>query len=106
MKLRWTAGHVVLDDPHDFKNFKLVVEASDWRLDELAAAFNGVARFDDRFTGWVSEAALRHWPGQEDIEGWQQGLDKMIAKARPHGWIDETSGAIKAHVEWIEGATG
>ena len=25
----------------------------------------------------------------------------MIEKARPHGWIDDSRKAIKAHVEWV-----
>lgn len=105
MKLRWTAGRVVLDEPEDFRSFKLVIEARDWQLAELASAFDGVATFDDRFTAWVTEAALRRWPGYEGRDSWQRGLDEMISKARPHGWIDKESGAIKAHVEWAEGVS-
>jgi hypothetical protein len=49
----------------------------------------------------VFETALRKWPGVEFDDEWQQSLTVMIDKARPHGWIDDTRKAIKAHVEWL-----
>jgi hypothetical protein len=103
MKLRWTEDGVVLDDPQDFKTFKVQVERPGALPDELAAAFDGIAIFEGSGTAWVSEAALRHWSGLEGQAAWQEGLTLMIAKARPHGWIDDARCAIRAHVEWPRG---
>jgi len=44
---------------------------------------------------------LRHWPGVERDDAWQQSFSAMIEKARPHGWIDDQRKAIKAHIEWV-----
>ena len=63
-------------------------------------ALAGVAVMPDRDTAWVSEQALREWSGRADNTAWQDALTAMIQKAKPHGWIDEASKSIKAHVEW------
>jgi hypothetical protein len=102
MKLRWTDSGVVLDDPQDFESFKVQVDRIDAPPEQLAAAFSGIAVFSDPHTAWVFEAALRQWKGCEKDAAWQAGLDRMIAKARPHGWIDDARGAIRSHVEWLQ----
>jgi len=102
MVLQWKDGAVVLVAPGDFKAFKIVVEGGAARRDDVLSAFRGIAEFVDERTAWVAQDALRHWPSQRGDPQWQQGLDAMIAKARPYGWINEASGAIKAHVEWID----
>ena len=49
---------VALEEPQDFKHFKLVIEAP--RDDaKLAPALQGVATIDREGHGWVSEAWLR-----------------------------------------------
>ena len=102
MQLRWSGGTVLLDEARDFKSFKVVIEAQDLPPEALTAGFAGIARFDGVETAWVHEAALRRWPALEADATWQQGLDRMIAKARPYGWVDDATGTIRAHVEWTE----
>ena len=65
-------------------------------------AHEAVARLEDDATAWVSEKALRGWDGFASDRDWQSGLTAMIAKAEPHGWVDRATGAIKAHVEWVD----
>jgi hypothetical protein len=43
---------------------------------------------------------LRSWPVVADDAEWQARFVCMIEKARPHGWIDDARGAVKAHIEW------
>jgi hypothetical protein len=97
------AGDLHFEDRHNFRAFKLVIEAERGRLDEVRRALAGKAELPDAETAWISEAALRAWPGLEHDEGWQQSFAAMIEKARPHGWIDDTRKAIKAHIEWPAG---
>src|SRR5213596_388446 len=101
MILQWKDGAVTLVAPGDFKSFKLVVEGSGGRNDVLSA-FEGIAEFVDGRTAWVSQEALRRWPSQQGNAEWPKGIDAMIVKARPYGWIHDVSGAIKAHVEWVD----
>jgi hypothetical protein len=92
---------VTLDDPQNFRAFKVAVLIPDASLEEARVALSGVATLPDRETAWVSAEALRQWRGVKDDAEWQKGFDAMIEKAKPHGWIDEANNTIKAHVEWV-----
>ncbi len=87
---------VALQEPEDFKKFKLVIEAP--RNDaKLAPALQGVATIDREGHGWVSEAWLRQ---RDPAAAWQEGLTAMIGVAKKYGWVDELKKAIRAHIEW------
>ena len=91
---------VKLEDASNFRAFKVVVAMPNADLDTVRGALSGLAAVPDRDTAWVSEQALRAWPDVANDTAWQEALTAMIAKARPHGWIDDANEAIKAHVEW------
>jgi len=91
---------VSLEDRDNFRAFKLLVTGNASKLDDVRKVLAGVAELPDEQTAWISEAALRRMPGANDA--WQQNLSAMIEKAKPHGWVDETRKAIKAHIEWQE----
>jgi hypothetical protein len=93
-------GRVALEDRDNFRAFKLVVEGSPAALDATRRALAGTADLPDQSTAWIFEAALRQRPEVARDAAWQQNLGAMIEKAKPHGWIDETRQAIKAHIEW------
>jgi len=102
MWLRLTAaGELHLEDRDNFRAFKLVVEGDRTRLEEARRAIAGKAEIADADTAWIFEATLRHWPGVADDAAWQENFSAMIEKARPHGWIDGSRNAIKAHVQWV-----
>ena len=94
------AGGLEFDDRNNFRAFKLVVEGTRNKLDDIRRAVAGKAELPDADTAWIFEDALRRWPGVEHDDQWQQNLSAMIEKARPHGWIDDQRKAIKAHIEW------
>jgi hypothetical protein len=94
------AGELTFEERENFRAFKLVVEGSRDRLDAVRKALSGKAELPDADTAWMSQEALRRWPGVEHDAAWQQSFSTMIEKARPHGWIDDARRAIKAHVEW------
>lgn len=91
---------VHLDHPEDFCRFSVRVEGAAADLAGVRRALAGTATLEGRETAWVEEAALRAWPGLKEDRAWQAGLDGMIAKAEPHGWVDKERRRIKAHVEW------
>ena len=100
--LKLTADDELLfEDRNNFRAFKLVVEGGRDRLEAVRKATAGKVELSDAETAWISEQALRQWPGVEHDCGWQQDFTAMIEKARPHGWIDDGRKAIKAHIEWI-----
>jgi hypothetical protein len=96
-------GELQFEDRTNFRAFKLVVEGNRSGLGEVRRAVAGKAELPDAETAWIFEAALRSWPGVADDGEWQQNFSAMIAKARPHGWIDDGRKAIKAHIEWVTG---
>jgi hypothetical protein len=94
------ASTVTLEDAHNFRAFKVVVATPDTELEAVRHALANVATMPDRGTAWVYEQALRAWPGYANDAQWQSSLTAMIEKAHPHGWIDDATKSIKAHVEW------
>jgi hypothetical protein len=94
------ASTVTLEDAHNFRAFKVVVAMTNAELETVRQALANIAVLPDRGTAWVSEQALRASPGYANDAQWQSSLTAMIEKARPHGWIDEATKSIKAHVEW------
>jgi hypothetical protein len=90
-------GSFRLDEPDDFRKFKVVIAAGRDAFADLRGRFDGRVDFDDADTAWVAVAALR---GRADDAAWQQGLSAMIEKAAPHGWVDAAGRRVRAHVEW------
>jgi hypothetical protein len=99
----YAGGNLQFEDRHNFRAFKLVVEDDRSQLDTIRRILAGKAEFPDADadTAWISEDALRRWPGLEHDAAWQQDFSAMMEKARPHGWIDDKRKAIKAHIEWV-----
>ena len=93
------ALRVRLDEPDDFRRFSVRIESPGLKVEEVRQALRGIAVLENGETAWVEERALRNWPELEGDRAWQSGLDEMIVKAKPYGWIDEERRRIKAHVE-------
>ena len=95
------ASHdVTLEDAHNFRAFKVVVQIPKAHLHQVRVALAKYAMLPDRDTAWVSAEMLRQWPHVKHDEAWQTSFAAMIEKARPHGWIDDANDTIRAHVEW------
>ncbi|MGF7161869.1 hypothetical protein FHS85_003510 [Rhodoligotrophos appendicifer] len=97
-------GRVKLVDADDFKGFKIRVDDPQTSPGNLSKVLAGVATVDDTGHAWVNEQALRKLGAQAGGPGWQDSATGMIAYAKRAGWVDETSGAIRAHVEWPTGS--
>jgi hypothetical protein len=91
---------VALEEPQDFKKFKLVIDAPKGDA-KLGPALAGVATIDRDGHGWVSEAWLRQ---RDPAAAWQDGLTAMIGVAKKYGWVDEEKKTVRAHIEWSDQA--
>jgi hypothetical protein len=94
------SGELLFEDRHNFRAFKLVVEADRSQIAAVRRAIAEKAMLPDADTAWVFQEELRGWPGIEHDAEWQRNFAAMIEKARPHGWINDEDMTIKAHVEW------
>jgi hypothetical protein len=101
MLVKASAGRVTLEERDNFRAFKLVAEDPRHDIEMIRHVLAGAAELPDADTAWVFESWLRGYPDVAQDAAWQQSLSAMIEKARPHGWIDDTRKAIKAHVEWV-----
>ena len=102
MFLRVADSRIDLCNPENCRAFKIVVEGANADLEQTRRLLAPIANLVDCATAWVSADALRGWPTLKDNQGWLDDLALMIEKARPHGWIDPATGAIRAHVEWSQ----
>ena len=87
-------GGVHMQDPSDFKAFKVVVKQG-----EDDAAIAPVGRFEDADIAWIQMEAVRRLAGQAVDQGWEEGYDAMLAYAREKGWLLDARREIQAHVE-------
>jgi len=93
-------GKVALDEPGDFKNFKIVVAQPGASLDFIVGALKGVAAVDpDGKTAWVSQAALKRWQGKDQPADWIASFDKMVEAVRRFGWVRDLDHSVRAHIE-------
>ena len=88
---------VDLEDAQNFRAFSIRIEGTLAGAAELLRVF---AESVDGDHAWVSERALREWRGLADEAWWQEGLTKMIGAAQRFGWVDPSSNAIRAHIEY------
>jgi hypothetical protein len=88
---------IALEEPQDFKKFKLVIDADRANKARLDRAFSGLATVSDDGHAWISEAWLRACDPAN--KAWQDSLTGMISAVKKFGWIDEKTGAIRAHIE-------
>ena len=84
---------VTLDEPDDFKGFKVVVASGD------GGGLFSVGRLAHRDTAWINANAVRARAGAAATPTCEDGFAAMLAYAQTKGWLD-AAGDIQAHVEW------
>jgi hypothetical protein len=90
---------VEIDDAHNFRAFAVRIEGPFDDPAVQAELLAGVAISSDGEHAWISEQALREWPGLKSEAWWQDGLTNMIAAVQKFGWIDNVNHSIRAHIE-------
>jgi len=92
-------GRPVVEEPADLKRFKVVVEGRP-AIEAARARLGPLGEMPDAETAWIGAGALADLVGGD--AGWRAGFAAMLEKVKPFGWYDETTGRIKAHVEWVD----
>ncbi len=92
-----------LEEPADLKRFSVRVDADPDALVRVQQAASRIGRMPDAGTLWVDEAWLRQASPLAGDAAWLAGFEAMVGHARKHGWIEEGTGAIRAHVVWDGG---
>jgi hypothetical protein len=96
------AGHIELQDAANFCAFKIVDRSGKGPV-ELAAALDGFATLTpDGTAAWVDSSAVPKLLPVAPTAEWQTSFNSMLASARKFGWIDEATGAVRAHIERAE----
>jgi hypothetical protein len=92
-----TGGTLALNDPDDFKAFKVVApRALDGRLGEALGELGWMADESHAFLRIDGVLALAE---RADDRTWNAQFDGMVAYATEKGWLDPTGTAIRAHVD-------
>jgi hypothetical protein len=86
-------NEVRLDEPSDFKAFKVVVHGDD------VSAVETVGRMEGPDNAWIQIEAVRKLAGDAADQTWEDGYDAMLAYARTKGWLHDARREIQAHVE-------
>jgi hypothetical protein len=101
MIIRIAATHrVCVVDAMDFQRFKIVCDLGRLEYERAKEAATGLIEFESPDKAWVSAAALEEHVDAPQREIWRPEFERMIDKARPHGWIRDDPLRIAAHVEW------
>ncbi len=95
---------VQLAEPDDLHRFHVAIANGhdDTKVDEELAERNA-GRLDpeDDDHIWIAAARVRELATGRVGPSWNDNFDNMLHKGAKHGWYDETSGELKAHVEWL-----
>ena len=94
--LRGEPARLTLQEPADFKAFKIVTLGEAESLDRALEPLGTCSESDHAYLTPDAVAALAG-PLAED-EDWRRSFDRMIGYAVDHGWSDD-SGRIRAHIE-------
>jgi hypothetical protein len=96
------SGRIELQDAANFRAFKILDRSGKNRL-ELAAALDGFATLTpDGTAAWVDASAVPKLLPAAPTAEWQTSFNSMVAAARKFGWVDEATGAVRAHIERAE----
>jgi hypothetical protein len=88
-----------LEEPDDFTAFSVSAPGPPDAA-ALRAAAAPLGRAEGTSHVFVEPFALvRLAAGRGRDPRWLEGLSRMVAYARDHGWVDERE-AIRAHVDW------
>lgn len=96
---------VELAEPQDTKRFHIaIVHGTEDRKVDAVLEAKGVGRLDpdDDDHAWVEAGVVRQLAEGRVHGTWGEDFDRMLLKGKKHGWYDEATNEIKAHVEWLD----
>jgi hypothetical protein len=93
-------GRCQLVDAGNFRALKItaLVDTKGLALDAALHEIGSLVSEDDVL---VRPDALKRLAGPGVSPGWILNFENMLRQAGTHGWIDEATGWIKVHVEYV-----
>lgn len=86
------ANSIVLSDAENFRALDAEIEGPLRKAVEV----DGIAHQDDNHV-WIDIETLAALSGVQPAD-WRERFDKMIDYARSKGWVDDSVGAVRAHI--------
>jgi hypothetical protein len=91
---------VTLEEPADTGRFHVVVTGGSDRALVFGALVDAAAGRLEGDDAWITVDALRRLAADRGGAGWDDDFAAMLDYARGKGWLDDTTHALQAHVEW------
>ena len=96
---------VSLEEPDDCKRFHVAVLNGRDPATVFGALVDAAAGRLEGDDAWITVDSVRRMAKGRVGPGWDADFEAMLRFAASKGWLDETGGSIRAHVEW-QGAAG
>src|SRR5579859_2401786 len=91
---------VSLEEPDDTRRFHLAVRGGTDRALVFGALVDAAAGRLEGDDAWITIDAVRRLAAGHVEPTWDDQFAAMLDYARTKGWVDETTHALQAHVEW------
>lgn len=96
------AGEMVLNNADDFKAFKVVADGEALDGEGIIRALDGIGTLEEgRKHVWFDPKAFVSAFGVDRGAQWVAQFDAMVAGAAKYGFVDDKTGAVRAHVERV-----
>jgi hypothetical protein len=87
-----------LEEATDCRSFKMLIHTKDRQA--IATALSGTGMTVDGDYCWVPPQWLVEKSQLAADSAWHKAFAAMLAYAKSKGWVDEATGAVRAHIEW------
>jgi hypothetical protein len=93
-----------LQEPNDFRSFKVVVGGQDGRQD-LSTVLAPIGWLDESGDAYLQIDAVRSLAsGKKADPKWNASFDAMVRYAQEHGWVSKD--CLQAHCEFLDQEKG
>jgi hypothetical protein len=94
---------ISLEEPDDTHRFQVTVRGGTDRALVFGALVDAAAGRLEGGDAWITIDAIRRLAAPRVQPGWDDQLSTMLDYARTKGWLDESTHALQAHIEWPDG---
>jgi len=101
MMVRMSDGTISLVNGEDFSRFSLLCCEAACPPPGL---ISGNIEIESEKVAWIPISTVIQLRGQQATPAWISQLERMVEKARPFGWIDDSRQRIRAHIELADSA--
>lgn len=91
---------ISLEEPEDTRRFHVTVRSGTDPALVFGALVNAAAGRLEGDDAWITVDAIRRLASGRVPPGWDDEFSTMLDYARTKGWLDESTHALQAHIEW------